>query len=147
MCKVALQEQQCHLPGRGDSSTVYIHSGSTNQVLLEKNLTSQLQLFETLAPSPNCLSAIFPFMCSYTFILCDEIGTLHRPSSEQCVYIRNVTCKSEWDLAIRLGAEDMMPKCHLLPETTLLKKNYTQTGTPLSSCSRVGRVYIYKFTL
>ena len=125
MCILALQSQQSYIPGRGDDSTVYIESGKNT---LEDSLTSQIQLLRPLA-SEECLAAIIPFLCFYTFGLCDGSGTLHRPSSKQCAHIRNVTCKTEWAQAVAFVGEDAMPQCHLLPDTTVFTDDSMPTGT------------------
>ena len=134
ICVLALQLQQSYLQGREDDSTVYIESGRN---ALENATVSQLQNLAQLQPSEECSAAVVPFLCLYTFGLCDGNGTLHRPSSKQCMYIRNVTCKTEWDLAVAVVGEGALPHCHLLPDTTSLIQDSAPTGTLLCRCSWV----------
>lgn len=135
ICVLALQLQQSYLQGREDDSTVYIESGRN---ALENATVSQLQNLAQLQPSEECSAAVVPFLCLYTFGLCDGNGTLHRPSSKQCMYIRNVTCKTEWDLAVAVVGEGALPHCHLLPDTTSLIQDSAPTGTATTQTSDSG---------
>ena len=63
--------------------------------------------------SPQCKIAALPFICLYLFPLCDQNQTLHLPSSEQCISISTVSCKSEWTTAKALISN--LPVCQSLP--------------------------------
>ena len=70
----------------------------------------------------SCKSAIFSFMCLYLFPLCDENGTVYKPSVEDCYAITMASrCTDELDDMMDLpGARGQLhiPKCLSLSNST-----------------------------
>ena len=69
-----------------------------------------------LNPSQQCQEAIIPFLCISIFNLCDSSNTLHTAPREDCVYIRDDVCVSEWSTAVELLGADVLPVCEELPD-------------------------------
>ena len=68
-----------------------------------------------LGASPECESAAISFFCLYLFGLCDASGSLHRPSSSDCITISTDTCANEWAIA---ATQFPLPQCESFPATT-----------------------------
>ena len=69
-----------------------------------------------LNPSQQCKEAIIPFLCISIFNLCDSSNTLHTALREDCLYIRDDVCVSEWSTAVELLGADVLPVCEELPD-------------------------------
>ena len=68
-----------------------------------------------LNPSQECTEAIKPFLCLYTFNLCDSSNTLHTILRQDCLDIRDDVCSREWAVATSLSA-GALPVCEDLPD-------------------------------
>ena len=62
--------------------------------------------------SQQCRDAVLPFMCQYTFPLCDNnTKQLYRPTQERCIEISEQVCPQEWNLTRQLGYQNLLPHC------------------------------------
>ena len=113
ICRSALQSLQNCIPDRCGSSEVYVPS-SGRQIEIEQKLTTLLTGLPLLNPSEECQAAIVPFLCFYSFGLCDSNNQPHLPSFEDCVQIGNQTCAAEFQMAISLLGRDALPQCETL---------------------------------
>ena len=65
--------------------------------------------------SQQCRDAVLPFMCLYTFPLCDNItGHLYQPTRDECVRVSEQVCSHEWNLTTQLGYQHLLPDCEML---------------------------------
>ena len=65
--------------------------------------------------SKECQFAVLPFICLYTFPICDCATTrLYQPTRESCELIRDETCSHEWILVNSINP-DLLPDCSNLP--------------------------------
>ena len=65
--------------------------------------------------SQQCRDAALPFMCQYTFPLCDNNSTqLYLPTQERCIEISEQVCSQEWNLTGQLGYQNLLPNCTTL---------------------------------
>ena len=118
-CQDYLLTLQGCLPNRQSSSDVYI--SATDQVETEGQVNLLLNSLNTLiSPSPECRAAVEPFLCLYSFGLCDSSGVAYGPSFEECVFISTDVCASEWaranSLLIQVGLSPL-PECASFPST------------------------------
>ena len=74
-----------------------------------------------LSPSQQCQEAVIPFICISIFNLCDSSNTLHTALKEDCLYIRDDVCVSEWSMAVELLGADFFPVCEELPVSITLE--------------------------
>jgi len=81
-----------------------------------EDLATQLLNGLMLLSSPEREQAATPFLCFYTFGLCDTTGTLLLPSSEQCEQITSTVCAKEWETAMAILGSEQLPTCESLPE-------------------------------
>ena len=70
-----------------------------------------LQGLPLLSPSPECESAIKPFLCLHLFGSCDANGNLHQVPQAECVSLKDEVCAPEWALAERLLGQGVLPDC------------------------------------
>jgi hypothetical protein len=90
-------------------STVDQETGERNAL----NLVNGLPL---LNPSPQCREAIIPFLCLYTFTLCDSSNNLHTILREDCLELRDDICAEEWIQAVGFLGNGVLPVCEDLPD-------------------------------
>ena len=83
---------------------------------MEQQVQQLLNGLRFLNPTPECREVVEPFLCLYTFGLCDSSGELYLPSSGECETLTTETCAREWTMAVSLLPNDLLPKCGLLPE-------------------------------
>ena len=115
VCQSALLARQSCLPDFCNGTEVFIPSG-TNQMELEQQVIDFLSLFNLLNPSQECTEAFVPFLCFFTFRLCDNSsGDLRLPSSGECEMLTTETCASEFQTAVSLMGSDSLPQCQQLP--------------------------------
>ena len=110
--------QQCLINGYGNSSDIHIPSGM-DQERLEEQIRTLVSFLPLLNPTPQCVEELLPLLCFYYLELCDSSGRRQQPSSEQCETIRDETCASEFDTAVALVGNEQLPRCELLPATTV----------------------------
>jgi hypothetical protein len=93
-------------------STVDQETGEGNAL----NLVNGLSF---LNPSPQCREAIMPFLCLYTFTLCDSSNNLHTILREDCLELRDDICAEEWNQAVGFLGNGVLPVCEDLPDITV----------------------------
>ena len=117
-CRTVLQSRQCCLLGICGSTDVFIPS-TGRQDDQEAELIRLLGGLQLLSPSPECQAAIVPFLCFFTFGLCDNSNSdgseLLRPSRGECEMIMTQTCAREFEAAVNLLGSENLPQCQQLP--------------------------------
>ena len=94
------------------SDEVVLHIPSdTDQEAAEAAVRRLLQGLSLLSPSPECESAIKPFLCLYLFGSCDANGNLHQVLQAECMSLKEEVCAPEWALAERLLGQGILPDC------------------------------------
>eukprot|EP00731_Ephydatia_muelleri_P015073 Em0008g793a len=71
-------------------------------------------LFFSSTAKENCKVALMPFLCLYFFPICDDAGATLHPDAGYCEEISSSVCKEEWNVAIAMGIESLLPQCGLL---------------------------------
>ena len=95
-----LQPLQNCLSGEQNTSEIIISNRIDDQSLLEDDIDSILYFLDLLIqPSDECRRRVVPFLCLYTFGICDENGVDYRPKATECSDIRDNVCESEWQEA------------------------------------------------
>ena len=89
---------------------------SGNQADLEQQVNQLLAGLQFLNPSTECENAALPFLCRFTFPLCDSSGDLYLPSSGECETLTTVTCAREWEEAVAFLGRERLPQCESLSE-------------------------------
>ena len=107
------------LPNRQSNRDVYV--SATDQLETEGQVNLLLNNLNTfIRPSHECRAAVEPFLCLYSFGLCDSSGVAYGPSFEECVFISTDVCASEWaranNLLIQIGRSPL-PECASFPST------------------------------
>ena len=95
---------------KGLNATYTPQSGSFTEADLKFTLVLSL-----LQPQENCKVALVPFLCLYFFPICDDTGAALHPDAGYCEEISSSVCKEEWNVAIAMGIESLLPQCGLLP--------------------------------
>ena len=80
-----------------------------------------MTLVNDLSSSQQCQEAIIPFLCISLFNLCDSSNTLHtiHTTREDCLYVRDYICTSEWSMAVKFLGADALPVCKDLSNNTV----------------------------
>ena len=113
-CRVELQVYQECFSGGSSDSDILIRS-DIDQETVEKEAELLIDGgIAFLAPSAECLAAIRPFLCLYSFGLCDSTGQLRQVSSNECVDLRDDICAREWNAAIVFFGAGALPVCEEL---------------------------------
>ena len=95
-----LQPLQNCLSGEQNTSEIFISNHIDDQSRLEDDIDSILYFLDLLIqPSDECRKRVVPFLCLYTFGLCDENSVNYRPKATECSHIRDNVCESEWQEA------------------------------------------------
>ena len=63
-----------------------------------------------LSASPECVTAIKPFMCLYLFGSCDTDNQLRQVSQSECMILRDDVCAVPWK-TINAFQEGALPDC------------------------------------
>ena len=127
ICRETLQTQQSCLLNRNTTSDILIAvDPASSQSTKEEQASLFIQGLPFLAPGPECMKVVIPFLCFYIFPLCDGTSGLHQPSSEECREITEDICAREFQTAAT--TDDQLPQCQLLPDTTLKSNGKTLTG-------------------
>ena len=120
ICREALQTQQsCLLDGNTSSDIFIAVDPTSSQSSKEEQANLLIQGLPLLAPGPECLKVVAPFLCRNIFPLCDNSTGLHQPSSEECREITEDICAREFQTAATFVTDDQLPQCQLLPDTAL----------------------------
>ena len=119
MCLQALIEREkCLFEEFNNSSDVYI-TASVDQEANENTAQLIINGLSLLGTTETCRSSLIPFLCLYLFPLCDENGTVSRPSRDQCIEVSTVACKDEWQKALSIPyVKQQLPVCESLPATS-----------------------------
>lgn len=91
-------------------------STTFNSAITEEQLLmffTILKSFSTLI-SKECASAVLPFLCQYVYPPCDDDGSVHFLTQEQCVNIRDQVCVSEWRIAMATELGLLLPVCEVI---------------------------------
>ena len=114
-CRVELQMYQECFSGSSSDSDILIRS-DIDQETVEKEAELLIDGgISFLTPSAECLGAIRPFLCLYSFGLCGSTGQLRQVSSSECVDLRDDICAREWNAAIGFLGSGALPVCEELP--------------------------------
>ena len=130
VCRRALQTQQSCLLDQNATRVIFIAEDvASSQSSREEQASLFIQGLPFLAPGPECMNVLVPFLCFYTFPLCDNSSGLHQPSSEECRTITDDICAREFQTAAMFAMDDQLPLCQLLPKTTVKCNGKTQLVT------------------
>ena len=122
ICREALQTRQSCLLDRNTSSDIFIAVDPvSSQSSREEQANQIIQGFLLLAPGPECMRVVVPFLCFYVFPLCDSNSGLLQPSSGECREITDNICAQEFQTAAMFATDNQLPQCQLLPEATLIQ--------------------------
>ena len=113
VCRAHLEILQDCLPGRNDSSDIYVNSSNSE---MEHHVGQLLSGLNFLNPTPECREAVEPFLCLYVFGLCDSSGELYLPSSGECETLTTETCAREWTMVQSFLPNVQLPMCESLLE-------------------------------
>ena len=95
---------------------------SIDQETGESDAMSLVNGLSFLNPSQQCQEAIIPFLCISIFNLCDSSNTLHTSLREDCLYIRDDVCVSEWNTAVEFLGAYVLPVCEELPDDITMQE-------------------------
>ena len=115
ICRNELLSLQTCLSGVTSPPPALNIPSSIDQETSESVVMMLLNGLSFLNPSQQCKEAIIPFLCISIFNLCDSSNTLHAALREDCLYIRDDVCVSEWSTAVELLGADVLPVCEGLP--------------------------------
>ena len=101
-------------PALNIPSSIDQETGESDAMILVNGLSF-------LSPSQQCQEAVIPFLCFSIFNLCDSSNTLHTATREDCLYIRDDVCVSEWSTAVKLLGGDVLPVCEELPVNIMVE--------------------------
>ena len=87
-------------------------------------ITSEQDLvtfFGVLDNNPNivtkeCSQAAKHLTCQYVYPFCMNNGSYRFPTNEECIHVRDVSCATEWQIALAY-IPDVLPNCDLLNVT------------------------------
>ncbi|XP_019850179.1 PREDICTED: uncharacterized protein LOC109580975 [Amphimedon queenslandica] len=128
-CKSYLQEWQSCAIGATDG--IYINS---SQKLMTSEVSFVLQALQSSSVSEECRSAGSEFVCQYSFPLCDCVtGKEYLPSREFCNYVSTQVCSAEWQEAISILGQGVLPDCLELPSTG----DSDNSSSIISNCSTI----------
>ena len=94
---------------------------SIDQKTSESDAILLLNGLSFLNPSQQCKEAVMPFLCISIFNLCDSSNTLHTATREDCLYIRDDVCVSEWSTVVEILGADVLPVCEELPVNSMVE--------------------------
>ncbi len=122
ICVDYLRSYQRCLPNSGAvtiSSGVYVPETvdqESNEDTLRKLDDIPLEVF---GATPECVSALKPFVCLFYFGLCDEAtNKTVRPSFKQCRKLKSATCKDLVNNIRRADKGYLLPDCRDLPDSS-----------------------------
>ena len=86
---------------------------------LNKNYFSTVSFTE-------CRDVAIPFLCQYYFPLKNCItDNIYTASKEDCIRISTTVCAYPWNIAIKFGHGDQLPKCNSLPHGKVVQILFT----------------------
>ena len=119
---VDLYHDSCNVYEGGICDPYLQRAGLTNITTLRSMITSEQDLvifFDVLDNNPNivtkeCSEAAKPLICHYIYPFCSIDENYYQfPSKKDCVHVRDVSCATEWQIALAI-MPDILPKCELL---------------------------------
>ena len=122
-----------HLQTPNNSLTVVVNSAIT-----EQQLSTFFNALEDLSDliSNECLVAVIPFICQYVYPPCDGNRNAKLITQEQCIYIRDEVCISEWRLAMATRLGSFLPICEEIDadsnNISQIKEEEVNTSEPLN---------------
>ena len=90
---------------------------SIDQEIGENYIVSLVNVLSILRPSQQCRKAILPFICTFTFNLCDSNNTLYTILREDCLHVRDDVCAEEWQIAVYFQLP--LPVCEDIPDVSI----------------------------
>ena len=73
---------------------------------------------------PQCASEGLPFLCDYFLPTCVNNTDVRYPTEQQCNYVKNGPCKTEWIIASKLpNLKPILPDCSLMQHHSHSKQN------------------------
>ena len=120
ICQSVLAASQSCIPGRNDSTEVFIQSiASIPQELVEQQL---IGLFQFVTPSPECGGELLSFLCVEAFSgFCDPTGTVYRTSRPDCERITTTVCAVEFlQLLPLIEARGADLSCNTFPASSTI---------------------------
>jgi len=122
--------------------------------LLRRNTTEQdlIDFFSVLDDYPSivskeCNQAAKLLICNYVYPICDSSGYNQYASKEKCVHVRDVTCATEWQVALAL-VPHVLPNCEILPDVESKVIADTQTNaTSIPVCPKGFKLFCNKSCL
>ena len=73
---------------------------------------------------PQCASKGLPFLCDYFLPTCVNYTDVRYPTEQQCNYVKNGPCKTEWIIASKLpNLKPILPDCSLMQHHSHSKLN------------------------
>ena len=125
----------------GSICDTYLLTGEqTNVTTLRSMITSEQDLvafFDVLDNNPNivteeCNKAAQPLLCHYTYPVCAHNESYQFPTREECQRVRDVSCATEWQIALAI-MPDTLPNCDLLvamDEELEIQSNMSRNEAP-----------------
>ena len=138
---IDLYHDSCNVYEGGICDPYLQKAGLTNVTILHSVITSEQDLvtfFDVLDNNPNivtneCNEVTKPLLCRYTYPFCAINENYQFPSKEECVHVRDVSCATEWQIALAI-MPDVLPKCDLLDsmdEEFEIENNASRDETPI----------------
>ena len=100
-----------HLKATNTNLTVIVNNDVTEQQV--SVFLDNLEGFSSLI-SKECSVTIMPFLCQYVYPPCDGNGNAKFITQEQCIYIRDEVCFSEWRFAMATDLGSLLPVCEAI---------------------------------
>ena len=113
VCKDTLTSLQTCFSG--EASTLNIPT-IVDQETSEMDAQSLMSGLNFLQPTEECREAIVPFICLFTFKLCDSSSHLHTVLRADCLTLRDGICADEWRQAEGFLGDGVLPVCEDLPD-------------------------------
>ena len=127
--------QHCFSPQ--SDAMVYVPS-DVDQQGAEDAANTLFSYLPFLSPSPECVSAIRPFLCLYLFGSCDSNNQLHQVMQTDCERLRDDVCAREWALAERFLGQGVLPNCD---DLTKKEEECQGMGTFLVSAATIAFIF------
>ena len=108
VCSEELQQwQMCFSSQQTNDVFVPSNIDQEGAEAMANQLLTGLQFFSA---SPECVTAIKPFMCLYLFGSCDANNQLRQVSQSECMRLRDDVCAEPWE-RINMFQEGALPDC------------------------------------
>lgn len=86
-----------------------------SNIISEDDIAKFFLILDTYSDmiSKECKEATKPFICHYVFPVCDDDGSYHSVTKDECLHLQNNICVTEWLLAMSI-VPHLVPNCELL---------------------------------